>query len=49
MIDFCIYLVTDRRQLSIPLLEGIEEALKGGIRAIQLREKDLSVRELLVL
>ncbi|HDH00860.1 MAG TPA: thiamine phosphate synthase, partial [Nitrospirae bacterium] len=44
-----IYLVTDRRQLSIPLLEGIEEALKGGIRAIQLREKDLSVRELLVL
>ncbi len=49
MIDFSIYLVTDRRQLSTPFFDGIEEALKGGIRAIQLREKDLSVRELLVL
>jgi len=49
MVDFSIYLVTDRRQLRVPFLAGIEEALKGGIRAIQLREKDLAVRELLVL
>lgn len=31
----------------MPLLHAIEEALKGGVRAIQLREKDLSNRELL--
>lgn len=29
------------------LLEAIEEALKGGVKAVQLREKDLSTRELL--
>ena len=45
---FTLYLVTDRkiiaRQLS--LLTAVEEALKAGVRAVQLREKDLRVREL---
>ncbi len=29
-----------------PFYEGIEDALKGGLQALQLREKDLSVRQL---
>jgi thiamine-phosphate pyrophosphorylase len=31
------------------MLEAIEEALEGGVKAVQLREKDLGVRELLEL
>jgi thiamine-phosphate pyrophosphorylase len=46
-LDFNFYLITDRKQTGdIVLTDVIEEALKGGIRAIQLREKDLSSREL---
>lgn len=46
-VDFNLYLITDRgntrgRELSVV----IEEALKGGVRAVQLREKDLSSRDL---
>lgn len=38
-----LYLVTDRSLLpEDQFLVGIEAALKGGVRAIQLREKDLS-------
>jgi thiamine-phosphate pyrophosphorylase len=46
-IDFNLYLITDR-QLSgnRDLLTVVEQALKGGVRAVQLREKDLSSREL---
>ncbi len=33
----------------MPLSEAIELALEGGVRAVQLREKDLSLRELLAL
>ena len=40
-------LVTDRKQVTRPLLEVVEECLEGGLRAVQLREKDLPVRELL--
>jgi len=29
------------------MLEAIEKALKGGLKAVQLREKDLGIRELL--
>jgi len=48
-IDFNLYLVTDRRLIPHPLslVIAIKEALKGGIRAVQLREKDLETRELL--
>ena len=48
--DFCLYLITDRRLASGgSLLSAVECALAGGIRAVQLREKDLSSRELLEL
>lgn len=47
MIDFSLYLITDRHQTADrPLLEVVEAALSGGVRAVQLREKDLSTAEL---
>ena len=47
MIDFSLYLITDRNQTAgRPLLEVVEAALSGGVRAVQLREKDLSTAEL---
>ena len=46
-VDFKLYLITDRKQTKIPLIEAVTLALKGGVRAIQLREKDLKIRELL--
>jgi thiamine-phosphate pyrophosphorylase len=50
-IDFSLYLITDRHQLSPEhtLLSAVESALQGGVRTIQLREKDLSDAELLPL
>ena len=46
-LDFDLYVVTDR-QLTAgrPLRLVVEAALRGGARAFQLREKDLSPREL---
>lgn len=47
-VDFSLYLITDRRQTQgRPLNEVIEAALQGGVTAVQLREKDLTPRELL--
>ncbi len=48
-IDFRLYLITDRKQLApdFTLPAAVEESLKGGIRAVQLREKDVGTRELL--
>ncbi len=47
-LDFNLYLVTDRKQTGgKSLLQATEEALKGGVRSIQLREKDLGTKELL--
>ena len=46
-VDFNLYLITDRngtRGRELPVI--VEEALKGGVTAVQLREKDLSSREL---
>jgi thiamine-phosphate pyrophosphorylase len=46
-IDFTLYLISDRKQ--VPggnLCAAVEGALRGGVRAVQLREKDLSGREL---
>src|SRR5438067_1702970 len=49
-VDFRLYLITDRHLLPPEkFLPRIEELLEAGIRAIQIREKDLSARELLKL
>ncbi|MEC4685680.1 MAG: thiamine phosphate synthase [Nitrospirota bacterium] len=48
-VDFSLYLITDGRQMKTPFYEGIEDALKGGVKALQLREKDFSVRRLYVM
>ena len=48
-VDFKLYLITDRKQTKVPLPEAVRLALQGGVRAIQLREKDLPIRELLSL
>ncbi len=46
-LDFNLYLITDRKQARGGDLFGVvEEALKGGVRAVQLREKDIFSREL---
>jgi thiamine-phosphate pyrophosphorylase len=48
-VDFKLYLITDRSQVNMPLVDAIRLALEGGVRSVQLREKDLPVRELLAL
>ena len=47
-VDFSLYLITDRRSLppGQDLLATVRSALRGGVRAVQLREKDLSAAEL---
>jgi len=51
IINFNLYLITDRKLFTVQcsLFTAVHEALKGGVRAIQLREKDLGTRELLKL
>ena len=50
MPDPRLYLVTDRRQTGgRPLAEVVEECLAAGLRAVQLREKDLPGAEFLAL
>jgi len=47
LVDFGLYLITDRMQTagrSLPAV--VAEALHGGLRAVQLREKDLSAGQL---
>ena len=48
-IGFNLYLITDRKLFTShsSLLTSIEEALKGGLKAVQLREKDSGTRDLL--
>ncbi len=49
-VDFRVYLITDRRQApGGDILRAVEGALDGGIRAVQLREKDLPGKELYLL
>ena len=46
-VDFDLYLVTDRNQTGgRDLLWVLEQALDGGVKAIQLREKNLSGKDL---
>jgi thiamine-phosphate pyrophosphorylase len=48
-IDFKLYLITDRKLFSdsYSFFDAVKGALKAGVKAVQLREKDLSTRELL--
>ncbi|TAL11634.1 MAG: thiamine phosphate synthase [Nitrospirae bacterium] len=49
-VDFSLYLVTDRHQTGgRPLRDVVLAALRAGVRAVQLREKDLPTRALLAL
>lgn len=50
-INFKLYLITDRKLIaeSCFLTSAVRQALKGGVKAVQLREKDLGERELLKL
>ncbi|MFI5375578.1 MAG: thiamine phosphate synthase [Candidatus Rokuibacteriota bacterium] len=48
-LGFRLYLITDRAASTRPPLEVVEECLDAGLRAVQLREKDLEVRALLAL
>ena len=47
MLNFRLYCVTDRKQTADrPLVDIVHAALDGGVRAVQLREKDLEGGEL---
>ena len=48
-VDFRLYLITDRKLFSSSdvMLEAIDKALQGGVKAVQLREKNFGIRELL--
>jgi thiamine-phosphate pyrophosphorylase len=48
-VDFRLYLITDRKQLSMPLTDAVRLALEGGVQAVQVRERDMAIRELLAL
>lgn len=47
--DFCFYLITDRRQAAggMSVEEVLRRAIEGGVKGVLLREKDLPDRELL--
>lgn len=45
-IDYKLYLVTDRDLLKdMDLCAAVEEAIKGGVTLVQLREKDVTTYE----
>jgi thiamine-phosphate pyrophosphorylase len=48
-LGFSLCLVTDRSGVTGTLEEAVEECLAAGLRAVQLREKDLGARDLLSL
>ena len=50
-INFSLYLITDRKLIadSCSLTAAVKQALKGGVKAVQLREKDMETRDLLKL
>jgi thiamine-phosphate pyrophosphorylase len=48
-LDFLqVYLISDLKRMG-GFLRAVEEVLKGGVRALQIREKDLSPKDLLAL
>jgi thiamine-phosphate pyrophosphorylase len=48
-LGFSLYLITDRAAAVRPPADVVEECLAAGLRAVQLREKDLEARDLLAL
>jgi len=48
-LGFSLYLITDRAAAARPPADVVEECLAAGLRAVQLREKDLEVRDVLAL
>ncbi len=44
-IEFNLYLITDRHRTASDLFHAVEEALKEGVKAVQLREKDLPLQQ----
>ena len=46
-LGFSLYLVTDRSATATPLEDAVESCLAAGLKAVQLREKDMAVRDLL--
>jgi len=47
MTDLSLYLITDRHQTGgRPLMDVVRQSLEGGVKAVQLREKDLPSAEL---
>jgi len=47
LVDFSLYLITDRMQTAGRTLPAVvADALRGGLRAVQLREKDLPAAQL---
>jgi thiamine-phosphate pyrophosphorylase len=48
-LGFSLYLITDRAAAPRPPADVVEECLAAGLRAVQLREKDLETRDLLAL
>ncbi len=49
-VNFRLYLVTDRHQTAgRPLLSVVARAVRAGVRAVQLRERDLVARDLLAM
>ena len=49
-VDFRLYLVTDRHQTAgRPMVSVVGRAVNAGVRAVQLRERDLPIRALLSL
>jgi thiamine-phosphate pyrophosphorylase len=51
IVDFSLYLITDRKLVARnrSLVVAVRRALRAGVKAVQLREKDLNTRELLSL
>ena len=49
VLGFRLYLVTDRQIARGPIREVVDECLGAGLRGVQLREKDLPIRDLLAL
>lgn len=49
-VDFRLYLVTDRHETAgRPLVSVLAQAVRAGVRAVQLRERDLPIREVYAL
>jgi thiamine-phosphate pyrophosphorylase len=48
-LGFSLYLITDRAAAPRPPADVVEECLAAGLRAVQLREKDLETRDVLAL